>query len=85
MMTILQASDGGEIVEIANESELKWISHLLEVDVKDLKKVFLTTSQSKSDDLEGRPLLHYQAVTSIEKALDIRYFFVTINFIAFFF
>lgn len=67
-------TEGNDIVEIANESELKMISHLLSVDYDDLKNIFLTqTEPSKpEDDYSDNPKIKTIPIKSIEKALDIR-------------
>ena len=67
-------SEGSESVEIANESELKWVSHLLEVDIQDLKNLLLTQKEimkpeNEYDDSEKTKTV---SVSSIDKALDIR-------------
>uniref|UniRef100_A0A7E4VMD7 Myosin motor domain-containing protein n=1 Tax=Panagrellus redivivus TaxID=6233 RepID=A0A7E4VMD7_PANRE len=62
---------GKQTIEIANESELKWIAHLLEIDWLELKTVFLSSPVKSDNDLDDAPP-QPAVVTSIDKVLDIR-------------
>ena len=42
---LIQLEDGEEHAELANEAELRWIAHLLDVDEGQLKRILMLSSQ----------------------------------------
>uniref|UniRef100_A0AC34Q1U1 Uncharacterized protein n=1 Tax=Panagrolaimus sp. JU765 TaxID=591449 RepID=A0AC34Q1U1_9BILA len=67
-----ESPTNSDIVEVANESELKWIAFLLEVDVEKLRNLLLMQTKKCKDEYNENVIYENVPVTSIDKALDIR-------------